>query len=104
MKPVEIKILKYIYKKTKLPISEIHSHFIQYDKALVDGVLFILESYDYIRENNKVITITDRGQIESENSNIINAEKWKDRILGFLFGAASTVLSGIVVNLIMQCI
>lgn len=104
MKPVEIRILKYIYKKTKLPISEIHSHFIRYDKTLVDGVLSILESYDYIRENNKVVTITDRGQIEAESSKIINGEKWKDRIFGFLFGVASTVLSGIVVNLITQYI
>lgn len=72
MKPVEIKILKYIYKKTKLPISEIHSHFIRYDKTLIDGVLFLLESNDYIRERNKVVTITDRGQIEVESAKIIN--------------------------------
>lgn len=101
MKPVEIRILKYIYKKTKLPISEIHSHFIRYDKTLVDGVLFILESYDYIRENNKVITITDRGQIEAESSKIINGEKWKDRIIGFIFGVLTAIIP-ILVSLLIS--
>lgn len=104
MKQVEIKILKYIYKKTKLPISEVHSHFVKYDKTLIDGVLTLLESDDYIRTRGKVITITDRGQIEAESAKIVNEEKWKDRIIGFLFGFASAILSSIVVNLITQCI
>lgn len=92
MKPVEIRILKYIYKKTKLPISKIHSHFIKYDKTLIDGVIFLLESNGYIRERNKVITITDRGQIEAESSKIINGEKWKDRIIGFIFGVLTAII------------
>lgn len=92
MKPVEIKILKYIYKKTKLPISEIHSHFIRYDKTLIDGVLFLLESNDCIRGKNKVITITDRGQIEAESAKIMNEEKWKDRIIGFIFGVLTAII------------
>lgn len=104
MKPIEIKILKYIYKKTKLPTSEVHSHFARYDKTLIDGVLTLLESDDYIRTRGKVITITDRGQIEAESAKIVNEEKWKDRIVGFLFGFASAILSGIVINLVMQYI
>ena len=92
MKPVEIKILKYIYKKTKLPISEIYSHFIRYDKTLIDGVLFLLESNDCIRGKNKVITITDRGQIEAESAKIMNEEKWKDRIIGFVFGVLTAII------------
>lgn len=104
MKPVEIKILKYIYKKTKLPISEVHSHFVKYDKTLIDGVLTFLESDGYIRMKGKVITITDRGQIEAESAKIINEEKWKDRIIGFLLGFASAILSSIVINLVMQYI
>lgn len=92
MKQVEIKILKYIYKKTKLPISEIHSHFIRYDKTLIDGVLFLLESNDCIRGKNKVITITDRGQIEAESAKIMNEEKWKDRIIGFIFGVLTAII------------
>lgn len=94
MNPVEIKILKYIYKKTKLPISEIHSHFIKYDKTLVNGILSFLESDDYIREKNKIVTITDRGQIEAENAKIVNGEKWKDRLIGFVSGILASVITG----------
>ena len=104
MKPIEIKILKYIYKKTKLPESEIYSHFHNYDKTLIDGVLFLLESNDYIRGKNKIVIITDRGQIEAANAQIINAEKWKDRIAGFVFGVVSAVLSGLLLNMIIQYI
>lgn len=92
MKPVEIKILKYINKKIKLPASEIHSHFIKYDKTLIDGVLFLLESNGCIRERNKVVTITDRCQIEAESAKIINEEKWKDRIIGFIFGVLTAII------------
>ncbi|MDO5540561.1 MAG: hypothetical protein Q4F83_10915 [Eubacteriales bacterium] len=102
MKPIEIKVLRYIYKETKLPVSEIYSHFLKYDKTLIDGVLFLLESNDYIRTKNKIVTITDRGQIEAASAQIINTEKWKDRIIGFVFGIVSTVLSGLLLNALIQ--
>ena len=52
----------------------------------------------------KAITITDRGQIEAESAKIINEEKWKDCIVGFVFGFISAILSGVVINLVTRCI
>lgn len=43
-------------------------------------------------------------QIEAESAKIINEEKWKDRIVGFVFGFISAILSGVVINLVTRCI
>lgn len=50
MKPIELKVLKYINKRTKLPESEILSHFSKYDDTMIDAIIFLLYSYGYIHE------------------------------------------------------
>lgn len=100
MTPIELKVLKYINKRTKLPESEILSHFSKYDDVMIDAIIFLLYSNGYIREHNKVITITDRGQIEAESERIISGQKWKDRIVGFILGVATTVVAGYLLSII----
>lgn len=100
MKPIELKVLKYINKRIKLSESEILSHFSKYDDVMIDAIIFLLHSYGYIHEHNKVITITDRGQIEAESEKIITGQKRKDRIVGFIFGVATTVVAGYLLSII----
>ena len=111
MSKQELIILKYINEHKQLPKQQIYDHFQKinlikriffcersaerFSDASIYGCLWRLEvDYDYIRESQdeSAVTITDRGEIEAYSYVIEQKELWKNRIYGFLFGIATTLI------------
>ena len=107
----ELVILKYINEYKQLPTQQVYDHFHRvnrlkrlffrkrsaekYSDNSINGCLWYLEvNHDYIRESmdETTITITDRGEIEAYSYIIERNEIWKNRILGFAFGVATTLI------------
>lgn len=102
MNALELKVLKYINKKDTVSETDIINHFRRTSNIAIKGVLFVLQNqYDYIRESNSIYEITDKGQIEAISSIIEQAERIKERIIGFIFGIISGIIIGVVTGLLI---
>lgn len=121
----ELVILKYINEYKQLPKQQIYDHFHKVNKIKrlffrkrsaekysdnsINGCLWYLEvDHDYIREtkDEKSYIITDKGEIEAYSYIIERHEIWKNRIYGFCFGVATTLIGVFATYLIelLQCV
>lgn len=98
-------LLLYIFKMSCLELHEIETHFSKYDSTAIRRTLDKMYLYDdtiYIAETDdkihSVISISDNGREQATNlqirSYLTKKEIWKERILGFISGVLTSVISG----------
>ena len=126
MSKEELIILKYINEYKNLPVEQVYRHFQKanylkklffrkrsaerFSQTSIAGCLWYLEvNHDYIRisDDDTQIQITDRGEIEAYSYVIERHEIWKNRIIGFLFGVATTVIATLLlfaIQLLASCL
>lgn len=114
MNKEELIILKYINEYKSISVDKIHQHFHKvrflrkvflrnrsperYSDTSISGCLFRLEvNYDYIRIHDGNARITDKGEIDAYSYIIERNEIWKNRIIGFVTGIATSVIATIIV-------
>lgn len=125
MSKEELIILKYINEYKELPTAQVYKHFQRvnrlkklcfrkrsaekYSNTSIYGCLWYLcVDHDYIRMNtdDSYIQITDRGEIEAYSYIIERHEIWKNRLLGFFFGIATSVIATLIttaIKLLLVC-